>query len=57
MLSSYSVCFYLDQNMQQIGQIPIILWRLSCQLTFQLSAILIIQKKGIAGSNLTNISP
>lgn len=45
MLNWHSARGYLDQTIQQFGQIPVVLRRLSCQLTFQLSTLLTIQRK------------
>lgn len=47
MLNSCSVQGHLDKNIQQFGQIPSILRSLSCQVTFQASTLLSIQKKGL----------
>lgn len=34
MLNGHSACGYLDQNIEQSGQMLAVLRRLSCQLTF-----------------------
>lgn len=47
MLNWHSASGYLDQNIQQFGQIPGVLRRLSCQLVFQLSILLSIQGKSL----------